>query len=277
LGLQAQAQPAGHLDPQRPGAGALPECLGRQHMLDLAGPDPEGQGPERPVSAGMAVAADDRRAGERQPQLRTDHMDDPLMTTVDVVEGDGEFPAVGPQDLDLPARQGIADVELVVGRDVVIDGGVGQVRPADSPPGQPKAVEGLRTGHFMNQVAIDVQERRLFRRRDDVAIPDFLEQGLGHRAMDLGEIPPLLQGPVSAGWEALRPRIALRSSRWSDTTRGPEFARHPGRLGTAVTGGRATDRTGGAGHPDPEHSPSLLTRAGANRPTAPAEFPRSIS
>ena len=117
------------------------------------------------MSARVAVAADDRQAGERQPQLRPDHVDDPLMTAPDIVERDAELGAVRSQRLDLPPRQGIADVELVIRRDVVIDGRECQVRPADPATGQPEPIKRLRAGHFMNQVTIDVEERRLLRRR----------------------------------------------------------------------------------------------------------------
>ena len=58
---------------------ALPEGLRGQDVLDLARADPEGQGPEGAMRAGVAVAADDRQAGERRPELGADDVDDPLM------------------------------------------------------------------------------------------------------------------------------------------------------------------------------------------------------
>ena len=79
LRLQARREPAGDLDPERTGARALPEGLRGEDVLDLARPDPEGQGPEGAMRARVAVAADDRQAGERQAQLGADHVDDPLM------------------------------------------------------------------------------------------------------------------------------------------------------------------------------------------------------
>jgi hypothetical protein len=44
-------------------------------MLDLGGADAEGQGSERPMGGGMAVAADDRHARLGQAQLRPHDMD----------------------------------------------------------------------------------------------------------------------------------------------------------------------------------------------------------
>ena len=105
LGLEARRQLAGDLDAAASGAEPLPERLRGQHVLDLAGADPEGQGAERAVSARVAVAADDRQAGQRQPQLGPDHVHDPLMAALDVVERDAELAAIRPQRLDLPARQ----------------------------------------------------------------------------------------------------------------------------------------------------------------------------
>ena len=139
------------------------------------------------MSARVAVAADDRQAGERQTQLRADHMDDPLVTAPDVVEPDPELGAVRPQRLHLPARERVADVELVVGRDVVIDGRERQIRPTHPTPGQPQPVECLRARDLMNQVAIDIEESRLLRRRDHMTIPDLLEQCLWHFPIDLGK------------------------------------------------------------------------------------------
>ncbi len=180
FGLEARAQPARHLDAQRVRAQPLPERLRRQDMLDLARADPKGQRPKGAVGARVAVAADDRRARQRQAQLGTDHVHNPLLPALDVVERDAKLTAVGPHRLDLLPRQRVANVELVVGRHVVIDRGEGQVRPPHPAARQPQPVKSLRARHFMNQVPVDVQERRLVGRLHDVAIPDFLEQCLGH-------------------------------------------------------------------------------------------------
>ena len=59
----------------RPPAG---DGLGGQHVLDLAGADPEGQGAERPVGGRVAVAADDGHARLGEALLGADHVDDAL-------------------------------------------------------------------------------------------------------------------------------------------------------------------------------------------------------
>ena len=180
LGLKARAQPARHLDPQRVRPSSLPERLSRQDVLDLAGTDTKSQRTKGPVGTGVAVAADDRRARQCHPQLGTDHMHNPLMTTLNIVERDAELTAIGPHRLDLLPRQGVANIKLIVGGDVMVDGGERQLRPPHAPARQPEPIERLRTGHFVNQVPIDVQERRLVGRRHDVAIPHFFKQCFGH-------------------------------------------------------------------------------------------------
>ena len=113
FGLQSLAQPARHLDSQRVRPLSLPESLRRQDMLDLAGADAKGQCSEGAVGARVAVAANDRRARQRDAQLGTDHVHDPLVSALDIVERDAELAAVGPHRLDLLARQRIANIKLV--------------------------------------------------------------------------------------------------------------------------------------------------------------------
>src|SRR5262249_14499235 len=154
--------------------------LRRQDVLDLAGTDAEGQGPEGTMSAGVAVAADDRRPGEREAQLRADHVHDALPAALDVVERHAELPAVRPQGLDLPAREWVADVELVVSRDIMVEGREGQLGATDLPAREPQAVEGLGARHLVDEMPVDIKQSRLVGDRYHVAIPHLLEQSLWH-------------------------------------------------------------------------------------------------
>ena len=120
------------------------------------------------------------KPGRGQPQLGADHVHDPLAAALDVIERDAELATVRPHRLDLPARQRVADVELIVGRHVVIDGGERQVRPPHPPPRQPQPIEGLRARHLVHQVAVDIEQRPFVGRLDHVTIPDFFEQCLMH-------------------------------------------------------------------------------------------------
>ena len=166
--------------PSDGGPRPLPQGLGREHVLNLARADPECQRAECPVGACVAVAANDGHTGKRQPQLGSDHMDDALAAALDVVERDSQLAAVRPQSLHLAARKRIADVELVVGGNVVVQRGKSQVGPTHPPACQAETIKCLGAGYLMNQVAIDVKQRCLCGRGDHVAIPYFLKQRLWH-------------------------------------------------------------------------------------------------
>ncbi len=120
------------------------------------------------------------RPGSVSPELGTDDMNDALAAALDVMERDSELAAIGPQGLDLPARQRIANVELVLGGNIVIHRGHCQLGPAHPPAGQAEAVKRLGTGHLVNQVAIDVKQCGLGCRGDHVAIPYLLKQRFWH-------------------------------------------------------------------------------------------------
>ena len=235
LGLEAGGEPAGHLDAERAGPASLAERLRGQDVLDLARADAEGQGPECAVGAGVAVAADDRQAGERQAQLGTDHVDDPLVAAVDVIERHAKLAAIRPQRLDLPPRQGVANVELVLRRHVVIDRGERQVGPADPPARQPQALERLRTRHLVNQVPVDIKQRRLVGGSHLVALPDFLEQGLGHQ-----RLPQLACQAGNQIWSRCHRKERPTRNQVREPSRiaerGPQGERRPAGLGSSGGG-----------------------------------------
>ena len=167
------------------GRASLGERLGGQHVLDLAGADPEGEGTERPVGRGVAVAADDGHAGLGQPLLGSDDVDDALVGVAHRVAGDAELGAVGVEDRQLLGRDGVGHRLVDVGgRHVVVGGGDGEVGAVHAPTGQAQPVEGLGRGDLVDQVEVDEEDVRLLRApgADDVAVPDLLRQcaGLGH-------------------------------------------------------------------------------------------------
>ncbi len=55
---------------------ALQQALRREHVADFGAADAEGEGAERAVGAGVAVAADDGHAGLGGAELRTDDVHD---------------------------------------------------------------------------------------------------------------------------------------------------------------------------------------------------------
>ena len=114
---------------------ALEQRLGREHHLDLAGADPERQGPERAVRAGVRVAADDRHAGLGEPELRPDDVDDALARRADAVERDPELGAVVLELADLGGGHLVEDRQVARGgRDRVVGGRDGLARPPDRRP-----------------------------------------------------------------------------------------------------------------------------------------------
>ena len=69
----------------------LPQALRRQHVLDFAGADSECERAECAVRRGVAVAAYDRHARLREPELRPDHVDDSLLARAEIEQLDAEL------------------------------------------------------------------------------------------------------------------------------------------------------------------------------------------
>ena len=88
---------------------ALGQRLGREHVLDLAGADAEGERAERAVGRGVAVAADDGHPGLREPLLGSDDVDDALAGVAHPVEPDAELATVLLEHLDLAAGHRVGD------------------------------------------------------------------------------------------------------------------------------------------------------------------------
>ena len=78
LRAHAKGQVAFDGDGHRAGT-ALGQGLGGQHVLDLGGPDAEGERPEGPMGGGVAVAAYDRHARLGEALLGADDVHDPLV------------------------------------------------------------------------------------------------------------------------------------------------------------------------------------------------------
>ena len=166
-------------DPHRPRA-PLDQALGREHVLDLGGADPEGERAEGAVGRGVAVAADDRQPRLGEPELGPDHVHDPLAVGADRVDRDPELLAVSLQRLDLDARELVGDQlrrRRPVGGHVVVGGGDRPVGPADLAPLEPQPVERLRRGDLVDEVQVDVDQPL----GDLVGLPDLVEHGPRHR------------------------------------------------------------------------------------------------
>ena len=117
----------------------LQQRLGGHHMLHLGRADAERQRAHRAMGRGVAVAADDRRAGQGQAQFRPDDVDDALPHIQDRDVGHAELDDVLLQRLHLDAAVLFLDVGRDAGadgRDVVVGDSDGQVRAAQLAAGQ---------------------------------------------------------------------------------------------------------------------------------------------
>ena len=142
------------------------QALGGEHVLHLGSADTVGQRAEGAVGRGVRVATDHGHARQGGPLLRTDHMDDALADIVHLEFEDAEIVAVLVQGLDLDARHFVGDgVQATFalglgGRHVVVRGGDVGIDAPWLAAGQTQAFKGLRRGHFVKNVTIDVDERR---------------------------------------------------------------------------------------------------------------------
>ena len=103
-------------------------------MLALRGPDAEGEGAERAVGRGVAVAAHHRGPRQGEALLGSDDVDDALARVEHVEDLDPELLAVRAQGLDLEPRFGVLDAEGAVGgRHVVVGDRECRVASAHAP------------------------------------------------------------------------------------------------------------------------------------------------
>ena len=159
----------------------LPQRLRGEHVLHLARADAEGERPQGAVRGGVAVAADDRHARLGDSQFRADHVHDALIGITQIEQAHAELEAVVAERVDLLLRDRIGDRKPPVGRgDVVVGCGEGGIRPPHAAAGQSQPLEGLRAGHFVDEVPVDVEQRQFAGRgADDVGVPDLVEQRAG--------------------------------------------------------------------------------------------------
>src|SRR5262249_15447521 len=126
--------------------------------------------------------------------------------------------AIQVKRVDLEFRDGIGDaLRTVRGRHVVVR--YRQVR-TDAPYRtlrQLQSLESLRAGHFMQQVAIDVEQRgAVFLDVDGVVIPEFVVERLGH---DAGGRPSL---QPAWGWYGADLRVGLQGICFPDAFAGKQ-------------------------------------------------------
>ena len=183
LGGHAVAEGALDLDQHRFRL-ALHQALGGQRVFDLGGADAERQRAKGAVRGGVRIAADDGHARQGGALLGTHHVHHALTFVAHGVFGDAEFGAVAVQGFDLQPGDGIGDAPIaVLGRHVVVGGGQVRAGAPGLAAAQSQALERLGRGDFMQQLTVDVDQRRAIRLgADHMGVPEFVVKGFaGHK------------------------------------------------------------------------------------------------
>ena len=155
----------------------LRQALRRQHMLHLRRPNSKRQRPKCSVRRGMTVAAHNRHSRLCHPQLRTNHMHDPLIGRIHIKQPNTKLLAIRLQRGNLLRRNQVGDRSSPrLGRNIVIDSRHGASRLPHLPSCRSQSIKRLRRSHLMHQMQIDVDNRRSARRRrNQMCIPNFFE------------------------------------------------------------------------------------------------------
>ena len=155
----------------------LQHALRGERVQELRRADDERERAERAVGRRVAVGADHRAPGPRQPELRSDDMDDPLARVVRTEAENAVLRARGgePGD-DRRHRTGPQRRHAMVGHR---DAGVG---PGDRESALVERLERATVGAVVHQVQVDVDDRRMpGLLRDHVRVPQLVvERGRGY-------------------------------------------------------------------------------------------------
>jgi hypothetical protein len=125
----------------------------------------------------VAVSTDDGHAGLGDAEFRADYVDNSLLWRIDIEEFDTEFNAITSQHFHLLGGDLVEDRQ-VAGRsgNVMVDGRNRALRLPDLAAGGTQPIKRLRRSNFVNEVQIDVDERRLVGGlADDVRVPKLFE------------------------------------------------------------------------------------------------------
>jgi hypothetical protein len=147
-------------------------------VFDFTRADAKRKRTKRTVSARVTVAANDRHAGLSQAKLWSNDVNDALFRRVNIEELNAKFFAVSPQCFDLLRRGRVSDRETAIGSgDVVIDSAESKIRASYFAACLAQTIKRLRRRHLVNEVQIDVKERRLTTHfTNNVRLPKLVEK-----------------------------------------------------------------------------------------------------
>ena len=156
----------------------LLQRLGRQNMLNFRRSNTKRQRAKRAMGRGVTVAANNRHARQGEALFRSDDMNDALANIAHFKNRHAEFFRIGRQGFDLDAAFLILDpAGAVCGRHIVIRHSQGKLWTPHFATGNTQTFKSLRAGHFMHQMAVDInQAGTIILSIDNVAIPDFIKQ-----------------------------------------------------------------------------------------------------
>ncbi len=158
FGGTAKRQLAVHLD-QHAFAFLHQQGLGGQRVLNFRSADTKGQGTYRTVRAGVRVTTNHGHARQGSALLGANNVHNALTHIVHAELGNAKFFAVGVQGINLQTRDRVCNTVLAGGGGnvVVRHSQVGTDAPRLA-AGQCQTFKGLGAGHFMQQVAINVDQ-----------------------------------------------------------------------------------------------------------------------
>ena len=166
------------VDPDLEGLGLpLQQALRGQNVFDLARADAKGESTEGSVRRRVTVATDNGLAGLSEAALGPDHMHDPVAAVAERVELDAELLAVGLEHPKLDLRLVVNDPKRPrERRRRVVHRRDGILGPPNLQPSLAEAREGLRRRHLVDEMQVDVENRRSVRLLyDDVVVPHLLK------------------------------------------------------------------------------------------------------
>ena len=161
-------------------------------MFDIRGADAEANRAECAISGGVAVARGNDKARQDPAQIREHDMFDPLARMQDIEHLDAKIAAVPGKigDLLLRLRIGAVAASRRIRGIHMIDNAQCRLWTPQRAPGLAQAAERLRTGVFIEDRAIDIEQQRFARalhivdRCNPVSIHDLVVQGSrGRHAM----------------------------------------------------------------------------------------------
>ncbi len=157
----------------------LREALRGEHVFNFTGTDAEGERTHRAVRGGVAVSANDSEPRLRDAQFGSDDVHDALIAAVHVEQADASFAAIFGEGFELSGGVGVEHRQITIFcGDGVVHHGESQFRAANFAACGFESRERLWRSAFVDQVAIDVNQRGLARDfAHDVRVPDFFVKG----------------------------------------------------------------------------------------------------